>query len=715
MKLTKDVTPALISFRGNAHRSSGCRRVFPLLLAMCLLTPSLIQARITKIQITSKESPTFGGATFGSVGQYEKIVGKAFGEVDPRDPKNAVIVDIGLAPKNASGNVEYAIDFYLLKPIDLSKGNHRVFHEAPNRGSKLFGAYFNRMPSAGNDPGAANPQGGFLMPLGYTMAWNGWDFAAGTNTANFNSTISVPVAKNADGSSITGPAYEYIENDNATTTSYTLTYPAATGDQAQATLTTRVHLDDTPQVIPASGWQYTNGGTAIQLLPAGTPFKQGNIYEFSYTAKDPTVNGLGYAAERDFNSFLRYATTDDAGTANPLAGDVAKIYTFEVSQPARMMNDFVHLGFNQDEKGRVVFDGNLNYIAGGDGINLNLRFSQPNRTERNRQHHLFAEGVFPFANQTLTDPITGKTDGRFARCTQTNTCPLAMEVYSANEYWVKAASLLTTDPMGTVDLSDPAYARYYFMSSFQHGLGNGATKGVCQQLQNPLDAGPVLRSLLVAMDRWSSQGVQPPGSQVPKLADRTLVGPSQAATGFPRIPGVTYTGLKTTRYRFDYGPQFDQGIMSINPPVVTAPYQDNPNNGAIYPSFVPKVDVDGNDIAGIRLPEVQVPLATYTGWGLRDAAFGGPDGCESTGQMIPFAKTKAERLASGDPRLSIEERYGNLWVYYFLLIDAIEKLSQQGFMLRDDASTALNTGLQNILNSGALPKSQQLILKKLMK
>ena len=662
------------------------------------------EARITKIQITASESPTFGGYSWSGVGQYEKIVGKAFGEIDPNDPKNAVIVDIQLAPRNASGHVEYAIDFYILKPIDLAKGNHRVFHEAPNRGTKLFGAYFNRMPTAGNDPAsAANPQTGFLMQYGYTMAWNGWDFAAGTSTANFNSTIAVPIAKNADGSSITGPSYEYIEFDNATSATYTLTYPAATLDQSKAVLTTRVHLDDAPQVVPAAGWQYGNNGTTISLLPAGTLFKQGNIYEFSYAAKDPTVNGIGFAAERDFNSFLRYAVADDLGTANPLARDVQKVYAFEVSQPARMMNDFVHLGFNQDELGRVVFDGNLNYIGAGDGIHLNTRFSQPNRTERNRQHHLYAEGVFPFANQTLTDPISGKTDGRFARCSNSGTCPRAVEVYSSNEYWVKAGSLMTTDPMGTVDLTDPTYARYYLVSSFQHGLGNGNSKGVCQQLQNPLDAGPVLRSLLVALDAWSTNGTAPPPSQVPKLADGTLVPPDQKSVGFPSIPGVLYTGLKTTRYLLNYGPNYyATGIMTINPPLITPPYQDNPANGPIYPSFVPKTDKDGNEIAGVRLPDVTVPIATYTGWGLRDAAFGGPDGCESTGQMIPFAKTATDRAASGDPRLSIAERYPNFSGYYFQLVNTINNFVANRWMLPEDANPALIRLLQAGLSTGAI-------------
>ena len=374
-------------------------------------------------------------------------------------------------------------------------------------------------------------------------------------------------------------------------------------------------------------------GTAIALLPAGTSFVPNDIYEFSYTAKDPTVNGVGFAAVRDWNAWLRYETKDDAGTVNPLAGDITRIYTEVSSQPGRFLNDFRYLGFNQAENGKQVFDGMMQWIAAGDGISMNYRWSQPGRTERNRQDHLFVEGRFPFANVTTTDPITGKTDSRYAKCTATNTCPFAMEIFSANEYWVKAASLMTTDPTGTRDLPDSPFTRIYFMSSMQHGTGNGASKGNCQQFQNPLDSQAVQRALFTALDKWVTAGTLPPPSQVPKLSDGTLVKPDQTSTGFPRIPGVTYSGLKTTRYLLNYGPNFyTTGIPTINPPAFTPPYQDNPANGPIYPSFVPKTDADGNDIAGIRLPEVQVPLATYTGWALR----AGPqsnDGCEGSGPV----------------------------------------------------------------------------------
>src|SRR3984893_7837802 len=532
-----------------ARMNTFLRVSFPcfIVVACAIGVAAPAHARVKKIQITAKESPTFGGYSWPGVGQYEKIVGKAFGELDPTDPKNAVIVDLQLAPRDASGKVEYSFDFYILKPIDLSKGNHKMLYEPPNRGGKTISA-LNR-GVGGNDPGSVTDPmllaNAFLMPQVYSISFSGWDLSAGKSTANFNTTITLPIARNPDGSPITGPSYEYIVNGGA---SYALTSPAAALDQSKATLTHRVHLNDTPQVVPASGWQYTASRTAISLLPAGTSFVPNDIYEFSYTAKDPTVNGVGFAAVRDWNAWLRYAARDDFGTANPLAGDITRIYTEVQSQPGRFLNDFRYLGFNEAENGKQVFDGMLQWIAAGDGISMNYRWSQPGRTERNRQDHLYVEGRFPFANVTTTDPITGKADSRYARCTLTHTCPFAVEIFSASEDWVKAASLMTTDPAGKRDLPDSPFTRIYFMSSMQHGTGNGSSKGACQQLQNPLDSQAVQRALFTAMDKWVTAGTPPPPSQIPRLSDGTLVKPGQASTGFPRIPGVTYSGFKTTRY-----------------------------------------------------------------------------------------------------------------------------------------------------------------------
>jgi hypothetical protein len=458
-----------------------------------------------------------------------------------------------------------------------------------------------------------------------------------------------------DGATITGPSYEYINFDNATTLTYGLAYPAATLDKSQASLTVKRFLNDPPATIPTSGWEYVDE-TTIRLLPAGAPFLQSHIYEFTYIAKDPLVLGLGLAATRDFVSFLRHATTDDEGNPNPLAGDVEHTFTFTVSQPGRYLNDFRTLGFNEDEDGQRVIDGMMNFIGGGTGVAINYRFGQTARTERNRQNHFYPEGFFPFGFPVLTDPVSGKTGGRNELCVASDTCPKSIEVNTANEYWVKAGSLLHTDPEGN-DLPDPDNVRFFLISGARHGVGDPTSMGVCQQFDNPTDAYTTMRALFVALDRWVSDGTLPPDSRVPRVADGTAVFAQaqpdivtgivpQDELGFPDIPGVTYTGVITTRYLFDFGLDFDSlGIMSIQPPdFVGAP---------VYPSFVSKTDADGNEIAGIRLPTVAAPTGTTTGWALRGAEFGLNDGCESAGQYIPFATTEAERLAAGDPRPSL--------------------------------------------------------------
>ena len=644
------------------------------------------------------QNPTFGGTSFGSVGTYQKIIGTASGVLDPNDPHNAVITDIQRAPRNAQGMVEYSMDFYILTPTDPSKGNHKVFMEPPNRGSKVFGSL--NGSGGGNNPTTANDAGAaFLMNRGYTMVWAGWEPAA--SRTNYSLGVTVPVATNADGSPITGPNYEYIVIDNGTTTSYTASYPTNTTDTTKATLTVRDHLTDAPVTIPSTGWTWT-GPTTISLLPAGTRFKQSSIYELSYTARDPVVGGIGFAAFRDFTSFLRNGTVDAAGTANPLASAGIRTYTiFTVSQPARFMNDFIWLGFNQDVKNKQVFDGVFNWVGGGDGIGLNYRFEQSGRTERNRQNHLYPEAPFPFSYTSMTDPLTGKTDGRNVRCTQTNTCPKVMNVDSANEYWVKAASLLHTDLAGN-DVTEPANVRNYLVSGTQHAGPAGANSlGTCQQFGNPVDQYPTLRALYVALDQWVD-GTPPPSSAVPSRSAGTAVFSTatafsplgigtvpQASLGFPTIPGVLYSGLVTVRNLYNFGPQFSQGILSIAPPTAT---------GNIYPSFVSKVDVDGNEIAGIRLPGVAVPVGTTTGWNLRSAAFGGSatDGCEASGTIVPFAPDGATRTAKGDSRLSLAERYGNHAGYVTAVTAAANALAAQRLLLPADVQNYITTAQQPV-------------------
>jgi Alpha/beta hydrolase domain len=492
--------------------------------------------------------------------------------------------------------------------------------------------------------------------------------------------------------------------------------------------------------------------TAGDFGAAGT-FGPTALYEFTYTAQSPNIAGLGLAAIRDFATFLRDAKTDDSGTANPLAGDVQYIYTICSSQPCRTAHDFILWGFNEADVPananshkwgdqswwdhfwlrepphyEKAVDGMLNYIGGGDGIYLNYRFSQPTRTSRQHIARWDPEFQFPFADVTFKDPVTHLTGGRNAVCETTGTCPKIFETNSENEFWAKGGSMLMTDGQGhDLDLNKTPEVRYYVLASFQHGTGNGTTPGICRQLQNPLNSAWVEKALLVDLDEWVSNGTPPPKNQVPTISSGTLVSSSQLGKVFPNIPNyswgtnssitgvftysttgptpnpslansalpatpyVFYDGILHTGDLWDFGPGFDQGIISISPPVLL---------GTPYKIFVSKTDIDGNDIAGVRVPSVTVPIATYTGWAQRAGSSSDPDpggatsmidGCDGSGQYIPFPDTRAHRLLTGDQRLSLQERYGKPdgknTDYVNQVTTAANALVAQRFLLPEDVVT----------------------------
>jgi alpha/beta hydrolase family protein len=639
---------------------------------LLLATTHPAAARITRIEVTSIQSPTFGGTPFGAVGAYEKIVGRAFGEIDPSDPRNATITDLASAKQNAAGRVEYSMDVYLLKPVDMARSSRRLFYEANNRGTKLSTGVIDTIDRLflSNDPTSPADAGdGFLLRRGFVVAWSGWDVTVPRGPSSLS--ISVPVAASPDGSPIVGPSLEEFVVD-APTASGHLSYPASSLDTSAASLAVRTHATDPLVPIAAADWEYVDAQT-VRLLPAGTPFQQGKLYDLVYPAQQPLVAGLAFAATRDFVAFLRHAPRDDLGVQNPVAGGIDFVYGFGLSQPARFLRDFVHLGFNEDEGGRIVFDGLLNFIGGPGGGSFDHRFAQPGRTIRQHRDRLYPEIRFPFTWSVMTDPVTGRTDGRLRRCLASGTCPRIFDVNSENEYWNKSASLLHTDAEGR-DLEDPPNVRFYLLSSLPHAAGTG--QGLCQQTQNGLAPNPALRGLLLALDDWVSRGRRPPTSRVPRRGRGTLV-PSlpQAAVHFPAIPGVEYNGVVRTGDLFDFGPDAEQGILTVLPPVLL---------GTPYPVFVPKTDRDGNDVAGIRLPAIQAPVATYSGWALRAAAYAGDDLCDASGQQIPFARTKAERLAAGDPRRSLLERYPTHERYVKRTELAAKRLLRQRLLADED-------------------------------
>ncbi len=470
-------------------------------LAITLMATAA-EARVTRIEI-SRQEPFAAGQTFGTVGAYEKLVGRFYGELDPAHALNAGIVDIDKAPRNARGRVEYSADFYILKPADMTRGNGALFYDVNNRGNKRALLQFNSAAFT-NDPATPEHAGtGFLMRQGFTVVWSGW--IPGLPAADNLLRIEVP---NAAG--LTETVWDEFLFNNKTTTQARLTFKATSTDAGQARLLVRERNADEPAVVPAGQWEFVDART-IRLLPAGTPFRIGAIYQLTYQAADPPVAGIGFAATRDLISFLRHDGADARGTPNPLASagrlSVARALAHGTSQSGRYLRDFVYRGFNEDESNRIVFDG-MNAHVGTGRMFLNHRFAQPNRMTHIAHGFMFYPDVsFPFAYETQTDPFTGKSDGILARCTARGNCPKVIHTVTATEYWQSGQSLITTDAASRRDGTPPDNVRIYHLAGTHH-IGAGATmpKGVCRRPQAAIPASPT--------KRWSRWPLRPPRSPV---------------------------------------------------------------------------------------------------------------------------------------------------------------------------------------------------------
>ena len=525
-------------------------------------------ARITHIEITKSE-PAFSGQSFGDAGAYERLTGRVTGELDPADPANSGIQDINLAPRNGRGMVEYVTNIELLKPADMAKGNRILFFEVNNRGNKLAPASFNTGVAGGvaERNALSSPGDGRLMGLGYTMVWFGWEMDVRPGMGG----IGMPpiVAHNHDGSAITGTVRsEIITPLPATSVPISLSqqiqnypadsydsYPTANLDNSAPfadgflpTLTVRAREQDPREPIPNSAWSF---GTCEQGA-AATPdekhlcyrdgFKPGRLYELIYRAKDPTVGGLGFAAARDLGAFLRNSEQDDAGAVNPVYRPDNLAIIEGSSQSGRMIRSLLALGFNRDETGRRVFDGAFPHIGGG-LMPLNVRFGQPVRAWGEQTDHLYPAYDFPFTYARQTDPLTQRTEGLFDRCDASDTCPKLFHVATALEMWEARQSLGLTDPLGRTDVADPAKVRTYIMASTQHGaaplpLAAHAPFGNCQQQPNPNPQIWTMRALMTAFTAWVRDGIEPPPSAKPSIADGTLVPPDRVR--FPEIPANFY-------------------------------------------------------------------------------------------------------------------------------------------------------------------------------
>ncbi len=669
-------------------------------LAVCLAVgvTAPAHARITSLVIRTQISPALNGASFGQdgqVGQYEQLDGTAYGTVDPSDPANAVIQDIALAPRNADGTVSYSMDVSILKPINPANGNHVLLYDVVNRGNKIITGFFNTGVTA------ANPAGdGFLENQGYSMVWSGWQGDLVPLPGQLG--ISVPVASNRDGSPLTGvvrsefvtlavPANPVTTQDlTAGFSSNTPGYPAADLDTTHALLTRRVHQADAQSVVAPSDFAFASctttpfpGTPNPQKLCLKGGFDTNQIYELYYVAKNPLVLGLGFAATRDLVSYLR--SSPDA--ANPLAGATTAAVMHGTSQSGRWAREYLQLGFNADESGRRVFDGMNPHIASGRGA-FNIRFGQPGRlsgTEHTEKQYPGLES--PLTYEDSYDFFTGRSAGLLDRCRADGTCPKISHVMSDTEYWQASGSMDTTDALGRVDLPNPANVRIYQMSSAQHGgypptAPMPTTTGICQHVADVNSYTYTLRDLLVRLTQWATTGRTPPASRTSTIAAGTLVEPAQVA--FPAVPGVTYDLARTYNTRelyfrgFRFTPRDETGSVAEPPlPVHT------------YNVRLPQVDADGNDLGGVRSPTLQAPLATYTTWNNRAAGYSEGDACDLTGSTIPFAATHADRLANGDPRLSIAERYVTHDGYVAAVTRAANGLVRDGFLLPDDATTVV--------------------------
>lgn len=634
---------------------------------LCLaLLPAEAGARIVSVAVASVE-PFAEGTPFGEAGAYERVIGTARGEVDPADPRNRGIVNLDKAPRNARGLVEYEVDLFMLRPVDPAKGNRKILYEVNNRGRKFLTERFMdaRVQSVAqaNDPRSAADVGtGLTFRMGYTMVWSGWDPDAPRTNAGL---AMRPVVPQENGAPITGMIRDELLSGTrgAPVEAFRLSYEAASLDTAGARLTVRRREADPETEIPADRWRFADART-VKLLPEGTKPEPGSIHQLTYRARDPKVLGLGFAATRDVLSFLRRETTDDAGRPNPAGAGIRAVLGFGISQSARYMLDSIAQGFNADEQGRRVFDGMLTHTGGIGRIFLNAAFGQPGRTNTQHEDHLYPENEFPFSPAMLEDPVTGRR-GSFMRLDGSD--PLLMMVNTSTEYWQKGASLLHTDPLGARDADLPAHVRVYMVAGTQHAgrAWQSAAPGPCTNLRNPHSPTPALRALLVALDRWVSDGVPPPDSRVPRLVDGTLVAPDR--TGFPALPGFASTVKVNAIARVGdwVRPQADEG----------APY---------WP-LVARVDGDGNETAGIRLPDVAVPLATYTGVNLYKVPFPEGELCDRDGSFLAFARTRAEREAKGDPRTSLEERYGTSAAYAQKVEVATRDLVAARLLLPEDA------------------------------
>ena len=645
------------------------RKIVAFVIGLAGLSPLPLQAQVVKFDVVERV-PAFAGRSFGEVGAYERITARATIALDPTDDRNAVIADLTLAPRNAAGRVEAIADVMILRPADSTHGNGTLLLEVPNRGRKLAPQLFDdsAQPGANRAEAAEDAGIGFLHRQGYTMVWVGWQADIPSKPGQM--ALAAPVLKG-----VTGPVREEFVFDNPTNpVRAPLTWPAA--EPATIAVTVRAAWADARQTPPKLSVRLVDPTTAEITRPEG--FDAGALYEVTYTGRDPALTGMSFAAVRDVASFLRH----DRTSANPLLSglnpQVNRAIGFGVSQSGRFLRDFLYLGFNEDTRGRVVFDGLMPHISGTRRMATNLRFGQPGRNPRHPQDPAWQADLFPFTYATLADPLSGRTDGLLRRCSLSATCPKVMQTDSEHEWWASHASLLVTDLQGN-HLDLPDNVRAYMIAGTPHFAGPGdrmQTVPFMALPQNPMHAGAPMRALLSGLDSWIRDGVTPPASRVPMRAQGTLV-PAEGAVP-SSIPGLPYAGRFTTAVFSD---------QSVLPP----------KEIGRYPVLVPRADTDGMAIAGVHMLALAVPRATYTGWNPRAPGFGPTALYPLQGGVVPFAPTEPARKDANDPRPSIAARYADDDAYVAAVKREAAHAVAERLLLEEDAVRSVEAARQGKL------------------
>ena len=643
---------------------------------------------LTKLDIKTRK-PFAGGDTFGKVGRYEQIDGVAHFAVDPNDSDNAVIADIGLAPRSDYGLVEFSSDFRIVKPVDNDHGNGRLLLDVVNRGKELALKNINNAPDGPPDTDPL-PGNGFMMRHGYSLVWCGWQHDVPDAPGLFR--CNVPNAQNPDGSPVAGRIVVSFQPTAAIDTQFLSdrehrSYPTNHLESWESVLTVQDHEDGEETVIPRERWWFARLVDGRRMPDASHitmdgGFETGKVYRVLYETSHAPLVGLGLLATRDIAAWLRYGDADNDGTVNPLAGAIGRAYAYGRSQSGRFLRQMLYLGLNRDASGRAVFDGMLPNVAGGKMGEFNVRFGQPSSLSNRSVNNL----------PPFLDMEPDGADGILAEVTRRGISPKVIYTNTSSEYWGGHGALAHMTPDGKADVALPDDVRSWLFCGTQHAPANlpisdrnPDTGARGTQALNYVDYRPLMRAALYHLDQWVTHNEEPPANGYPNHADGSVIDAKELADWFRGLPGVEFPTHHKAIREMDFGP--DRAVPTRIPATL----------GEAYPAMVSAVDADGNEVGGIRLPALEVPLATYAGWNVRHRDIGGAGqvlapGGTVVGCAIPFAVSREERLASGDPRPSIEERYGSREEYLERVKACAESLVESGYVLVEDVEGLVAQG-----------------------